>query len=281
LGYQIRHHKSEGPISNLVAALPRSGCTIGRKARGVNDWGDICGLISLTVGIKQEKGAMQMELFLILGAGRFGSLAVQRLLARKKVSRLVVVDRDAHVLEKLREKPIETVEQDAIDFLVHYPGFGSEWIVPAIPVHVAFAWLCRQLAREGVVTQLAVPSILEQMVPNSLRAKTGALYASFATFRCPDDCDESNESCTVTGEVREANLFDVVRNIEVEGYVTQVARSHQLAPGVGGYQLSMLWRLLEEARSTEKDILVATACRCHGVLNALHWERRRGLRNVH
>ena len=90
-----------------------------------------------------------MESFCILGAGRFGSLAVKRILARKKVSRLVVVDRDVQVLEKLGQKPIEIVEQDAIDFLVHYPGLGSEWIVPAIPVHVAFAWLCRQLAREG------------------------------------------------------------------------------------------------------------------------------------
>jgi hypothetical protein len=258
----------------LIAASPRSGCTIGRKARGVNDWGDICGLISPTVGIKQEKGAMQMESFLILGAGRFGSLAVQRILARKKVPRLVVVDRDGHVLEKRRENSVETVEQDAIDFLVHYPGLGSEWIVPAIPVHVAFAWLCRQLAREGAVTQLAVPSILDQKVPNSLRAKTGALYASFATFRCPDDCDEPDESCTVTGEVREADLFDVVRNIEVQGYVTLVVRSNQLAPGVGGYQLSVLWRLLEEARSTEKHILVATACRCHGVIDALKYNRK-------
>jgi hypothetical protein len=235
----------------------------------------VYGSISPTVGIKQEKGATQMEAVWILGAGRFGTLAVQRILERKKVPRLVVVDRDGHVLEKLRDKSVETVEQDAIDFLVHYSGLGPEWIVPAIPVHVAFAWLCRQLAREGVVTQLAAPSILEQKVPNSLRAKTGALFASFATFRCPDDCDEPEESCTVTGEVREVNLVDVIRNIEVEGFVTQVVRSHQLAPGVGGYQLSVLWRLLEEARSTEKDIVIATACRCHGVIDALRWQATR------
>ena len=214
-----------------------------------------------------------MESFWILGAGRFGSLAVKRILARKKVPSLVVVDRDGHVLEERREQSIKTVEQDAIDFLVHHPGLGSEWIIPAIPVHVAFAWLCRQLAREGVVTQRKAPSILEQEVPNPLRAKTGAPYTSFATFRCPDDCDEPDESCTVTGEVREANLFDVVRNIEVKGYVTQVVRSHQLAPGVGGYQLSVLWQLLVETRSTEKDILVATACRCHGVIDALKYNR--------
>ena len=212
-----------------------------------------------------------MESFLILGAGRFGSLAVQRILARKKVSRLVVVDRDVQVLEKLGEKPIEIVEQDAIDFLVHYPGLGSEWIIPAIPVHVAFAWLCKQLAKEGTVTQRAVPFILDQKVPNSQRAETGAFYASFATFRCPDDCDEPEEICSVTQERRETNLYDLIQRTEVQDYKTLVVRSHQLAPGVGGYQLSALWQLLDAARSTKKDVIVSTACRCHGVINALRF----------
>ena len=216
-----------------------------------------------------------MESFWILGAGRFGSLAVQRILAQKEVSRLVVVDRDVHVSEKLREKPIEKVEQDAIDFLVHYPGLGSEWIVPAIPVHVAFAWLCRQLTKKGTVTPLAAPSVHDQQSPNPMRGKGGVLYTSFATFRCPDDCDEPEEMCSVTRESRETNLYDRIQQIEVQDYKTLVVRSHQLAPGVGGYQLSVLWRVLEEARSTEKDIIVSTACRCHGVINALRWEPTR------
>lgn len=212
-----------------------------------------------------------MESFLILGAGRFGSLAVQRILARKKVPRLVVVDRDGHVLEKRRENSVETVEQDAIDFLVHYPGLGSEWIVPAIPVHVAFAWLCRQLAREGTVTPLAAPLVLDQQIPNPMRGKGGDLYTSFATFRCPDDCDEPEEMCSVTRESRETNLYDLIQQIEVQDYKTLVVRSHQLAPGVGGYQLSALWQLLDAARSTKKDVIASTACRCHGVINALRF----------
>jgi hypothetical protein len=214
-----------------------------------------------------------MESFWILGAGRFGSLAIQRILERKKVSRLVVVDRDVKVLEKLRDKSVETVHQDAIDFLVSQAGLGSEWIVPAVPVHVAFAWLWRELTKEGRVTSLPVPSMVDHRVPNPLRAETGALYTSFASFRCPDNCDEPSESCPVTGEPRQANLFDVIRCLEVERYVARVVRSHQLAPGVGGYQLAVLWWLLAEVRPTGGDFLVATACRCHGVIHALRWQR--------
>lgn len=214
-----------------------------------------------------------MESFWILGAGRFGSLAVQRILAQKGNPRLLVVDHDSEVLKPLEGKPVEVIEQDAIDFLVNHPGLGSEWIVPAIPAHVAFAWLCRELTKEGWVTPLPVPSMVEHQVPNPMRGKMGALYTSFATFRCPDNCDEPPESCTVTTEPREANLFDVIRCIEVEGYVTRVVRSHQLTPGVGGYQLSVLWWLLEEVRATGRNFLVGTACRCHGVVHAGRWQR--------
>lgn len=212
-----------------------------------------------------------MESFLVLGAGHFGALAVQRILAREEVSRLVVVDRDVHVLKKLTEMPIEIVEQDAIDFLVHYPGLGPEWIVPAVPVHVAFAWLCRQLAEEGTVMPLAVPAALVQQIPNPLSGKAGALYSSYATFHCPDDCDEPEEMCRVTRERRETNLYDLIQRIEVQDYKTLVVRSYQLTPGVGGYQLSALWQLLDAARSPKKDIIVSTACRCHGVINALRF----------
>jgi hypothetical protein len=213
-----------------------------------------------------------MEAFWILGAGHFGSLAAQRLLQQKKDRSLLVVDTEAETLKQLEAEPVEIVKKDAIDFLVGHRGLGHEWIVPAIPVHVGFAWLCRQLAKEGVVTGLSVPAAMEHQVPNPLRAEGGSLYASFATFRCPDDCDELSESCTVTGRRREANLFDVIRGIKMKGYDIRLLRSHQLAPGVGGYQLSALWRLRRGVRSTAREILVATACRCHGVIDALRWE---------
>lgn len=214
-----------------------------------------------------------MESYWILGAGRFGSLAVGRILEQERGSYLLVVDRDPLALKKLDLKPVEILEGDAIDFLTAHSGSGHEWIVPAIPVHVAFAWLCRQLAAMGKVTPIPVPATLDQRIPNPLRDQTGALYASHATFRCPDDCDGPPEKCSVTGNHREANMFDIIGGIEVEGHITHVVRSHQLTPGVGGYPLSVLWSLLGEVRSTGKEFMVATACRCHAVISALRYDR--------
>ena len=215
-----------------------------------------------------------MESFWILGAGHFGSLATKRILQRKKRCNLLVVDHHEDSLDDLKDEPLKIIRQDAVDFLSSHNGTGNEWIIPAIPEHVAFSWLCQQLTKEGTVRSIAVPAVLDQQIPNPMRGKGGVLYTSFATFRCPEECDEPEEMCSVTRERREANLYELIQQIEVRGYKSLVVRSHQLAPGVGGYQLSTLWWLLDEVRASEKRILVATACRCHGVINALRFNRR-------
>ena len=212
-----------------------------------------------------------MESFWILGAGHFGSRAAKRLSELKKGCNLLVVDHREDVLADLTGEPSKIIKQDAVEFLSFHHGTGNEWIIPAIPEHVAFSWLRQQLTKEGTVAPLAAPTVLDQQVPNPMRGKGGVLYTSFATFRCPDDCDEPEEECSVTRERRETNMYDLIQRIEVQDYKTLVVRSHQLALGVGGYQLSALWKLLDAARSTEKDIIVTTACRCHGVINTLRF----------
>jgi len=215
-----------------------------------------------------------MESFWILGAGYFGSLAAKRILRSQRDCKVIVVDHDAASLDALRDKNLEIIQKDAIEFLLSHEGFGDEWIVPAIPEHVAFAWLCRKLTEEGKFFPIAVPAELELQVPNPLRGETDSLYTSFATFQCPEDCDEPEEICSVTGRRREAHLFEVLQHVGVPGYEILVIRSNQLEPGVGGYRLSSLWHLLKTVLTADKKIIVSTACSCHGVLNALRFERK-------
>ena len=47
-----------------------------------------------------------------------------------------------------------------------------------------------------------------------------------------------------------------------------VIQSRQLAPGVGGYAPSELFEVLSLVRSAETPVLLSTACKCHGVINA-------------
>jgi hypothetical protein len=219
---------------------------------------------------------MKGRVYWILGAGRFGRLAVERLLARREPPRLLVVDQNPEKLHLLADRPVERVNEDALHFLRANFEERPDWIVPAVPVHVAFAWLVAELAGVGRVATLPPPHAVEARIPNPWRDGKGGLYTSMATFLCPDNCSEPRDRCTVTGLRRSDELFTLIARIRVPGYVPLVVRSHQLAAGVGGYRPSALQRLLRGAQAAKGSILVATACRCHGVIHALKWESAKG-----
>lgn len=208
----------------------------------------------------------------ILGAGRFGRLAAERLKKKYPQADLLVVDRRSEKLQPLREGPaFSTHVGEAVPFLaVELPD--NVWIVPAIPVHVAFQWILLELGRRGRVSGLPTPDEVDALVPNPLR-RGGTLYASYATFICPDACSEPEEICTHTGGPRRGNLFECLGRIVLPGYHTVVVRSWQLAPGVGGYPGWLLKEALEEIASSPGQHLVATSCRCHGVIDGLSWMR--------
>jgi len=216
---------------------------------------------------------MKRRVYWILGAGRFGRLAVERLLARREPPHLVVVDQNPDKLLPLTDRPVERVNEDVRDFLLANLEEGPDWIVPAVPIHVAFAWLSRKLAGLGQVETLPVPNAVDAQVPNPWRDGKGDLYTSVATFRCPDNCSEPRDRCTATGLRRSDDLFTLLARIRVPGSVPLVVRSHQLAAGVGGYRPSALRRLMRGVEAARGSVLVATACRCHGVIHALRFHR--------
>ncbi|MGE5311898.1 MAG: NAD-binding protein [Nitrospirota bacterium] len=212
---------------------------------------------------------MKRMVYWILGAGRFGRLAVERLLARREPPQLVVVDQNPDKLLLLADRPLERVNEDVLGFLRANLEEEPDWIVPAVPIHVAFVWLFAELAGVGQVEMLPVPITVDAQVPNPWRDGKGGLYTSVATFRCPDNCSEPRDRCTATGLRRSDDLFTLLARIRVPGSVPLVVRSHQLAAGVGGYRPSALRRLVRGVEEARGSVLVATACRCHGVIHAL------------
>jgi len=214
---------------------------------------------------------MKRRVYWILGAGRFGRLAVERLLARREPPQLVVVDQNPDKLLLLADRPLERVNEDVLGFLRANLEEGPDWIVPAVPIHVAFVWLAAELGGVGQVEMLPVPITVDAQVPNPWRDGKGGLYTSVAAFRCPDNCSEPRDRCTATGLRRSDDLFALLARIRVPGSVPLVVRSHQLAAGVGGYRPSALRRLVRGAEAATGSVFVATACRCHGVIHALRF----------
>ncbi|MEW6424890.1 MAG: potassium transporter [Bacillota bacterium] len=211
--------------------------------------------------------------FWIIGSGRFGRIAAARLTNKHPRAAFLVVDKQAEALRQVGDLPVETRREDGVDFLVQNLKATDtpSYIVPAVPVHLAFEWLKKKLAPGYEVVKVPVPGQVLRSVPNPLPApETGRLYISYATFVCPDNCPEPEKICTATGQPRKGLLYRDLREMNVDGFLALGIRSLQLAPGVGGYKPGALWWVLESVMGVgaEKNYLLSTACLCHGVLDS-------------
>ena len=218
------------------------------------------------------------ERFVILGAGQFGRLALERLSKRHPAARFWVVDNDGgHLKDCLRSvNAIERINATAIRgdavTVLERDAFGpGTWIIPTVPLHVTFKWLLWRLNGMGSAVPLPVPGEVDTLVPNPLRMGKGTVYASFADFKCPDQCSEAGDICTATGEQRRGELYQLIGGLDIAGYRTDVVRSLQLAPGVGGFRMARLEQCLDSVAAKPGRYIIATSCRCHGVIDALEW----------
>jgi hypothetical protein len=211
----------------------------------------------------------------ILGGGRFGHLAAQRLGPKALVAAIYVVEKQPQALSAFHDLDrIETIGADAIQFIdQHLMTINAgDWIVPAVPLHVAHNWVTRTLMRSGTVTPLDNYWRLRSQLFNPMQGLDGAIYTSIADFRCPDDCAEPFGYCTITGKPRPAVMHRHLKNLSLPGIATRVIRSQQLAPGVGGYQVQALLDTLAWVKQQTSPMLLATACQCHAVLHTFSFQ---------
>lgn len=201
----------------------------------------------------------------ILGTGRFGRLAAERLTKQAPDRPLVLVDPQGTHFDELAGPGRRLVQEDGVRFATEHLNRREppRWIIPALPVHFVAEWC---LALIPTLRRATPPEDLAERLPNAMIGDTGDIYVSHADFLCPDDCAEPAEYCTVTGKKRPENMFELLGNLDFPDVGVHVVRSHQLRSGVGGLRPAEMWALLNKAASCRGDLLLATACRCHGVV---------------
>jgi hypothetical protein len=208
--------------------------------------------------------------YLIIGCGRFGSRATNKLFQKDPRSKIIVVDESKKALQKVSRLPVETAVCDGIIYLSKFLSEGqkADFIIPAVPFHLAFEFILSQSKPLGGKRR-KVPTL--SGLPNPMLGKTGDLYTSLANFLCSEDCPEPARYCTATGKRRGKPLHQILKDLKGP-FESRVIRSEQLAPGVGGFRPRAMINLLEDIRE-KKDpcriILISTASRCHGVTSAL------------
>jgi hypothetical protein len=201
---------------------------------------------------------------LILGGGRFGSLAGKRLAGRV----MALAEPDPGVDLAGLGLPVWRQEGVAAALQALASPQPPAWIVPCLPRHFLLHWLVASLPEQEPMV-LPVPASLEPDLPVQGRGQEGQLYLSLTNTLCPDDCPEPAQVCPKTGEARGLPLYQRLAALSLPGWQVAVLRSHQLAPGVGGLAVGEMLALRQRLAGQGAKWLAATACRCHGVLHAL------------
>ena len=214
----------------------------------------------------------------VVGGGRFGEKAVRRLLDAGAGATITVVDHDADRLTGLHPLPVQCRRQDAASFLAENLSPGKslpEWIVPMVPFHLVFSWIERKLLAASVrVIHQDVSDDLLRRFPNPQRACPGRFFTSLADFLCPDSCPAPDHICTVRQEPRPFLLYAKMNDEYMPNVTKIVIQSHQILPGVGGYRPESLLDALSLVRRSRPPIFLATACKCHGVVDLFTLQRQ-------
>lgn len=198
--------------------------------------------------------------YLIVGFGKFGRIAIQRITGNFPDAVLTIVESDTSKTIDISGMH-EIVHAEATAFLLNELLEDTDIVIPMVPFHLAASYVLAGIRGRAV----PLPVGLEERLPNTYRLDQSNVFCSRADFVCPDDCPEG-ERCTVTGSPR-APLHGDLENIREPGWRIWVQRSLQILPGVGGYPLGDLRRL--EQSVTSGLNMIATACKCHGVLTAI------------
>ena len=213
------------------------------------------------------------EIIWILGGGKFGRRAAEQMGRRFPEAAITVIDRQN--LSGFGET-VKTITADGVAWFVENfrPESQVTRIIPALPIHLAAEWLQKRAESEGrTVRQVPLPDSLISGLPNPFPITPGRVAVSHADFLCPPDCPEPDDICTMTRKKRPQPLYQLLETAGGQDFLHLILRSRQFAPGVGGFFPEDLWALQERfLAGAGRRQLVATACKCHGIIDTMYLE---------
>jgi hypothetical protein len=206
----------------------------------------------------------------IIGGGKFGLRAAEVLQSKTGCREILIIEKCPARCREIDSKGFRTLCADGVDFLVSRLESPAQrvWIVASAPVHLTYEWVRARISTRLRINPLPMPAGVARQLPNTFPGNEGQLYASNADFICPPDCSESGRMCAFTGQRRPRSMHAFIRQIHAAGVKILVIRSFQLAPGVGALRPRDLFETLRQIESAPMPVVLATACKCHAVLNS-------------
>ncbi|MEM1957758.1 MAG: hypothetical protein QXN27_07060 [Archaeoglobaceae archaeon] len=196
---------------------------------------------------------------IVVGGGRFGLKAVEFLLAKKRDFLVLDPSNDCEVAKAFKDKFVKARAEDLPKFA---EKFKPDWIFPTAPIHVVAEAIKHRFKPWNEKVNEILAGLPMKVV---VSAGKGSVVVSYNRDEiCIENCS-SPEVCPVTKIKRPCAMFELIKFACNEA---KVLVSHQLAPGIGAIKGEEFLALLREAERAER-IVVATACKCHGVITAL------------
>jgi len=214
---------------------------------------------------------------IIIGGGKYGCYAIEYL--RQKKKSFVVVDTDSNCLaiKRFKLKPSEHIAAEG-EYFVHgelpkalelIEELKPEYVFPTAPVHIAadLAKIKFSLAPWSEAINAILPKLPQVVV---LCAGRGKLIVSFnRDHDCIEKCTMP-KICPSSQIKKPCTMTELIRFASPEAFILI---SYSMAPGMGALKGSELLEFFNWAK-TKDAFIVATACDCHGVLNA--YQKQRG-----
>jgi hypothetical protein len=153
--------------------------------------------------------------------------------------------------------------------------FKFEYVIPAIPIHAMAKLTYVYLKQKGIDVNPS-PNLIQliktRIDPNLIHnydQKEGIIIASFMPhgLECAPNCCESME-CPVTGIEKLKPLHEILKDA-CNGFSAKILVSKQLQADLGGIPGNSVEELFSFLDLMNKQMIVGTACICHGIINAL------------
>ena len=156
------------------------------------------------------------------------------------------------------------------------------YLLPIAPIHVMMELIKDYLSKQFPLIQIIThkPTISTGSFPTelfSLEIKD-TLYFSYAKWdeRCPENCPAPLDYCPVHQRKKPKAVREILETLKSQSNLLSF-ESTQLAPGLGGINGASLFKeipfhvnnIKELKENEEYKLLIATSCRCHGVLDKL------------
>lgn len=197
-------------------------------------------------------------------------------------------------IKELNNGDICFLNQDVSIILELIMYLKPEYVIPVVPIHLMASIINSFLINNNLISLIPNKNLTEDFINNAnpnlilnSNLEQGIVYLSYAKINeiCPDNCSGPLNYCpnfkrdkpmTITSYLRDYfNVLNIV-NVELNEFynIFIISESYQLMPGLGGLKgkdinfiFEKLNKNLNVLLNQKCNVIVATTCNCHGVIN--------------